>query len=55
MSSLPFLVVLDVCTTLARFDLGIVVRGFLTVVGCVKRKFLEVTSTVCLFDFRKLF
>ena len=24
MSSLPFLVVLDVCTTLARFDLGIV-------------------------------
>ena len=26
-SSLPFLVVLDVCTTLARFDLGIVKIG----------------------------
>lgn len=46
-SSLPFLVVLDMCTTLARFDFGIV-RGFYCgVVWCVG-EVLEVSESSCL-------
>lgn len=36
MSSLPFLVVLDMCTTLARLDLGIVER--LSMLGGMSRE-----------------